>query len=266
MRKILQSVALATAILSTGAYATSFATDTSDLWYNPNESGWGVGVQQQNDMLFVVLYGYGAGSQATWYVAPGMQFAGVNGSGTVYSGKVYQTTGSPIGQPFNPSAGTTREAGTATFTLNSLTTATFAYTIDGVSASKSITRQTWAVNVMTGNFLGGRVGTYSGCPAGGESGYREEFGTWAVQHNSTGAQITFTPATTTASCTYTGSYAQSGHFGLVSGNFTCTNGQSGSFQAFEINAQITALSGRISTAATNGCTYEGRMTGARRTP
>ncbi|APV51575.1 hypothetical protein BWI17_18885 [Betaproteobacteria bacterium GR16-43] len=264
MKKLLKSMALALAILSTGAQATSFATDTSDIWYNPNESGWGLGVTQQNDILFVVLYVYGANGQATWYYAPRTQFTAVNASGTVYSGPFYQATGSPYAQGFNPAAGTSRQVGTASFTLTNLTTAVFTYSIDGFSASKSVTRQTWATNNMSGNFLGGRVGTYSGCPAGGASGYLEEPGTWAVQHNTTGAQLTFSGAST--SCTYDGGYAQSGHFGLVSGNFSCTNGQAGAFQAYEINAQVTALAGRITTNATNGCVYDGRLAGARRTP
>jgi len=52
----------------------------------------------------------------------------------------------------------------------------------------------------------------------------------------------------------------------VTGNYMCSNGTSGSFQAFELNSQITALSGRLTSTASNGCTYEGRVGGVRRTP
>jgi len=265
MKKLLQSVAFAAAILSTAAQATSFATDTSDAWYNPNESGWGLTIAQQNDTLFAVLYLYGPGNQATWYVAPSMPFSGVTASGTTYTGTLYQTTGTPYTTlPYNPASNTMRAVGSATFTLTNLTTGTIAYSIDNMAVVKPVTRLTWLSNIMTGNFLGGRVGTYSGCPAGGDSGYREEPGTWAIQHDANGVQMTFTGAA--ASCTYAGPYAQGGHFGFVTGNFTCSNGTSGNFQAFEVNAQVTALSARLSSTAGNGCAYDGRIAGARRTP
>lgn len=264
MKKLLQSVAFAAAILSTAAQATSFATDTSDAWYNPNESGWGLTIAQQNDTLFAVLFVYGPGNTATWYAAPSMPFAGVSASGTTYTGTLYQMTGSPYTQTFNPAMNTSRAVGTATFTLTNLTTGTIAYSIDNVAVVKSVQRLTWLTNLMTGNFLGGRVGTYSGCPAGGDAGYREEAGSWAIQHDANGVQMVFTGAT--ATCTYAGPYAQGGHFGFVTGNFSCSNGTSGTFQVFEVNAQITALSGRLTSTAGNGCAYEGRFAGARRTP
>lgn len=264
MKKLLQSVAFATAILSTAAQATSFATDTSDVWYNPNESGWGLTIAQQNDTLFAVLYLYGPGNQATWYVAPDMPFSGVTASGTSYSGTLYQTTGSPYTQPFNSASVTTRAVGTATFTLTNLTTGTMAYSIDNVAVAKSVTRLTWLANSVGGNFLGGRVGTYSGCPAGGDSGYREELGNWTVQHDTSGVQMSFSGSTGT--CLYSGPYAQGGHFGFVTGNFSCSTGTSGTFQAFELNAQVTAFSGRLASTASNGCAFEGRVGGVRRTP
>ena len=264
MKKLLQSVALAAAILSTAAQATSFATDTSDVWYNPNESGWGLTVAQQNDTLFAVLYLYGSDNKATWYVAPNMPFAGVTASGTSYSGTLYQTTGSPYTQTFNAASRTTREVGTATFTLTNLTTATIAYSIDNVTVAKSVQRLTWLANSMSGNFMGARLGTVSGCPAGGDSGYREEQGNWIIQHDPSGVQMAFSGSTGT--CTYSGPYAQGGHFGFVTGNFTCSSGTSGTFQAYEVNAQITAIAGRLTSTAANGCTFEGRFAGARRTP
>ena len=264
MKKLLQSVALAAAILSTVAQATPFATDTSDVWYNPNESGWGLTVAQQNDTLFAVLYLYGSGNQAAWYVAPDMAFAGASSSGTSYSGTLYQTTGSPYTQTFNASSTTTRAVGTATFTLTNLTTGTIAYSIDNVAVVKSVSRLTWLANTMTGNFMGGKVGTYSGCPAGGDSGYREEPGSWTIQHDANGVQMAYSGAIN--NCTYSGPYAQGGHFGFVTGNFACSSGISGTFQAFEVNSQVTSLSARLTSTASNGCTYEGRVGGVRRTP
>lgn len=265
MNKLQRSIAaFAFSFLVPCAGATTFSTDTSDLWYNPNESGWGLSVNQQDATLFAVLFVYGANGQASWYVAPDMRFVSSGSGGIVFSGALYQTTGPYYAQPFVPGAVGTRAVGAASFTLTNLTTASFGYSIDNGSFVKEVVRQTWAINNMTGNYLGGRVGSYAGCPAGAESGYREEPGTWAVQHDSGGARLTYTGAS--VNCTYDGAYAQSGHFGLMTGNFSCTNGQAGAFQAFEINAQLTAIAARISSSASNGCAYEGRLGGLRRTP
>jgi hypothetical protein len=264
MKNILQALLLSCAILSTGARATSFATDASDLWYVANESGWGLSVNQQDSTLFAVLFVYDEGGRAAWYVAPAMRFVGTTG-GIVYTGELYQTTGPFFGAGvFNPNAVTTRQVGTATFALTNLTTANFSYSVDNRAIAKTLTRQTWAIDNLSGNYLGGRVGTYAGCPAGGLSGYVEEPGTWSIQHGGPSATLTFTGTATT--CTYNGAHAQSGHFAQLSGNFSCSNGQAGNFQAFELNPQLTALAGRISTIAGNGCTYEGRVGGLRRSP
>src|SRR5205085_6615179 len=60
------------------AGAATFSTDASDLWYaSPaeSESGWGVNVSQQGNVLFLTMFVYGSGSQPTWLV----------GSNTAYS-------------------------------------------------------------------------------------------------------------------------------------------------------------------------------------
>ena len=252
MKKAIAFVLLA---CSLGARANTFSTDNTDLWYNANESGWGVNVMQQGEILFVTLFVYSPSGAATWYVGPSTTYVGNDSAGLNFSGPLYQTTGPWFGGPFNPNAVGNRQVGTVTFSSPNQTTGALSYSVDGTQVTKAVTRQTWRNYNLTGNYLGGQVGTYSNCPV--TNGYVEEPGNVSISHND--------PSFTMASqgCTYNGTYAQDGRLGRVSGNYSCSNGIAGQFTAFEIEATITGLTARVS-AQSNACTWSGRIGGLRR--
>jgi hypothetical protein len=111
----------------------------ADLWWNANESGWGVSINQQYRTLFVVWYTYGVYGQPIWYVVPGGSW-----SGTTYSGTVYRTTAAPglfFGAAFDPKTVGATAVGTMSLGFNGTGAATMTYTIDGATGSKPITRQ-----------------------------------------------------------------------------------------------------------------------------
>jgi hypothetical protein len=254
----LAAAAAAAACFAGAAHATPFSTDVTDLWYNPDESGWGLSLYQQQGTVFAVLFVYGTDNQPTWYVASSLLPGEVNGN-LAFSGALYRTNGPYFGGAFNPAGVGVRQVGTATFTLTSLTNGNFSYAVDGVNVTKGITRQTWATNNMSGRYLGGQSGTYSACA--GLDGTRDEAGTVTVSQGGSGATVSV--ATATATCTYNGAYAQSGHYGLLSGSYSCSNGRTGSFSAFALDSQIGSLAGRIDTVGSDGCRYSGRLGGIR---
>ena len=47
----------------------TMATILSDLWWNPNESGWGVTVDQQQDIMFLTFFIAGSNGSPYWVVA-----------------------------------------------------------------------------------------------------------------------------------------------------------------------------------------------------
>lgn len=243
--------------------ATSFSTDISDLWWNPAESGWGVNVIQQDNILFLTLFAYSSGGQAGWYVGPDVTFASVDAAGArTFTGPWYQTTGPYFGGPFNPATVTVRQVGTATFTLLNATTARFVYSVDGVNVTKDLTRQTWKTNAIGGAFLGGRVGNYSGCTDGSANGYRQEDGNLSILQLGSAVTIFLTGA---ESCTYNGSYSQLGRMGSLSGTFSCNTGTSGNFSATELEAGVSGLTMRA-TMQSSVCQWSGRMGGLRTGP
>ena len=67
MKKFLAALVLALALPVHAA--NPFGTDFSDLWFNPAESGWGVNLNHQMDVIFATLFVYGPDGKAKWYVA-----------------------------------------------------------------------------------------------------------------------------------------------------------------------------------------------------
>ena len=115
------------------------AADYTDLWWNPNESGWGLNlVQHSSKVVFGVWYTYELDGTRTWIVMPSGSWT----SSTSYTGPLYTTNGPPFtATPFNPSLVQARQVGTATLTFSSENTGAFAYSVDGVSGTKTIQRQ-----------------------------------------------------------------------------------------------------------------------------
>ena len=68
----------------------------------------------------------------------------------------------------------------------------------------------------------------------------------------------------TLSCTYVGSYAQSGRMGRIQGSMTCTNGSIGAFSAVEIEASHLGFLASYSVDYGNGCVETGRIGGMKR--
>ncbi|HET7400492.1 MAG TPA: c-type cytochrome [Usitatibacter sp.] len=114
------------------------AFDFSDLWYNPDQSGWGLNlVQHASNKIFGVMYTYEApGGRPLWLVIPD----GTWTSPLRYTGAIYRVTG-PVAVPFDPNAVLVRQVGVATLTFIDRNNGTIDFTIDGDSVVKSITRQ-----------------------------------------------------------------------------------------------------------------------------
>jgi len=85
-------------LLASPAYATSFTTDQSDLWYIPAESGWGMQLVQRGNVIFATLFVYDP-NNPTWYTAT-MDYT----SNYTWTGTLYATTGTDFSLPWNPAA------------------------------------------------------------------------------------------------------------------------------------------------------------------
>ena len=112
------------------------ATNYTDLWWNPNEPGWGINLAHQGDTIFAAWYTYAADGNPLWLVVTAIK----TDHGT-YEGDLYQATG-PAGPTVKAAA-----VGAATFTFTNGNSASFSSSVElpGMAAPvtqvKSITRQ-----------------------------------------------------------------------------------------------------------------------------
>ncbi|MFL5520075.1 MAG: hypothetical protein ACJ8B6_04010, partial [Gemmatimonadales bacterium] len=230
---------LAAGVVLCAAQAASalntFGTDMSDLWFNAAESGWGINIAHQREIVFATLFVYGTDNRTRWYVAPDMSTPG-GPLPTVFNGNLYETQGPFLGGTFNPTAVTNRQVGTARLTFNEVSRGTLVYTVDGVSVTKQIERQTFRGANLAGIYRGSAIATVAGCSTNGF----QTTGLLSVTHNSANAVSILASLDNGFNCTYTGTYAQAGRMGAITGgSFTCTQGpttSTGTFQASEIEA------------------------------
>jgi hypothetical protein len=111
------------------------AINYTDLWWNPNESGWGIAVTQQASTVFLAWYVYDGSGKPTWYVATCTMNA------TFCSDNLLRTTGPAFGPTFDSSQVHAFTAGTVSVNFTDANNAVLSYTVNGVSGSKLITRQ-----------------------------------------------------------------------------------------------------------------------------
>jgi len=119
------------------------AGNYQDLWWGGlTESGWGINITHQGEILFATWFTYDANGRGMWIVMS----AGRRVSSGVYSGELFRTTGTSFSQPWNPNNLTVPPVGTGTFTFsgNDNDNGRFDYTVNGITQSKAIMRQVYS--------------------------------------------------------------------------------------------------------------------------
>ena len=121
--------------LAFGGGTAPSSTNYSDVWWA--ENGWGMAIFQDRGVLAFAWYTYDTNGNPIWMLMDQGSFT----SPTVYKGRVIRATGSQlIGATYNPALYTPAVVGSVTLTFTDANTATFAYTVDGVTQTKTITR------------------------------------------------------------------------------------------------------------------------------
>jgi len=115
----------------------------SDMWWAGSmENGWGMSVQQHaNNVQFNALYVYDNTGKPVWYVMPGGEWSN---NFTTYAGPIFQPTGAPLNNYDAAALGNLDSVGNVSITFATSGTATLSFTINGISGTKSISRQSFA--------------------------------------------------------------------------------------------------------------------------
>lgn len=261
MKRILKNAAFAAAtLLATHAYAANTSgTDYSDLWWIPQENGWGVNLSHQGDVIFATLFVYAESNKARWYIASDVK-AQAGTSDPTYIGYLYEASGPYLGAYFNPDNVALRQVGTVRLIFPAGGYAQLHYDVDGATQTKWIERLTFRANDLSGNYHGAMVGTLAGCLSG--SGALVSSTQFVVSHAGAAISVS-TFAGGASACTYSGTYAQNGRLGAIQGTASCSNGRVGSFAATEVEAGQVGFTGRYTVDYGNGCSETGRMGAAR---
>lgn len=106
------------------------------LWWNQNESGWGMTITQQYDTIFVAMYTYDSNRNPIWYVATNCPVIAGGCTSPLYR----VTGGTELTVPWNPNLAVV-PVGSISLVFSDNNTGTMSYTINGAPASKAITRQ-----------------------------------------------------------------------------------------------------------------------------
>lgn len=117
--------------------ASAPTTDYSDLWWNPDENGWGLTLTQHtNGTIFAIWYTYGADGKRIWY----SMSSGTWISPNTYQGQLAVTSGPGFNGTFDPSRVARTVVGQGTLTFSDANHGTWTYTVGATSGSLAITR------------------------------------------------------------------------------------------------------------------------------
>ncbi|CAN5197089.1 hypothetical protein BH11PSE11_BH11PSE11_25790 [soil metagenome] len=133
------SKAIAQQIFASGSAPAS--PDLTDLWWNANESGWGMALTQQFGTIFSAWFAYDFNGKPMWYVVPDCAVIAVD-TIILCKGDLYQVTGgSPLTAPWNEANKVITRVGTVAFVFTDANNATAYYIINEQPGSRAITRQ-----------------------------------------------------------------------------------------------------------------------------
>ena len=251
IRYLLARAFLTTAcLLSTSALAADF----TDIWFSPQESGWGVNIVQADNFLFLTFFIYGVDKQPTWYTGQ------LTFDGTRYAGGVYRTVGTYWVNPWSardhPVA---QQVGTASFEPDASNAyqATLTYAVDGIgSVTKRIERQSLTQIALGGSYVGAQAGGYTGCPATANNGPYTDTYVLAISQAVAGAATLSFNYDSGAACTLSGTLQQNGQLYQMAGaSYACSGNLNFNTTAtvYELKATAQGVEGRLSATLPSGC-------------
>jgi len=261
MKNIRAWLAAVAAALSLPAAAGQY----SDLWYDPQESGWGVNVVQQLETAFVTLFVYGPDGKPTWYVASDARVIAYQSGGgrPIFAGTLYRTEGSYHGGAFDPARFKIVPVGTISLQALDFDRMRVFYTVEGApEVVKEVVRQTWDIPIVAANYAAQFImrEAQPNQPPYGTRLYQAD----VLVHLDAGQAFIRVDDHLGIRCEYRGPFTQAGKLARITGEFTCDGGDApaGTFELSDFEVTDHAVSGYLRTYAAARIAY-GRFAAAR---
>lgn len=259
----LASAALAAASLIAHALPpppVALGRDYSDLWWNPQESGWGMNVVQQGETAFVTLFVHGPDGAPTWYVASDARVFALDASGSpAFRGTLYKAKGAWIGGPWDPSKVAVETVGQLVIEPRPPGRLFVEYTAEGATVQRTVERQTFSVPDLGATYLAS-FSLRQALPGGPTWGTRQ-FSAETLVHLD-GDVVFLRVEDPQGRCDFRGTRTPAGRQARVDGTYGCATGESGTFEITGLEVTEHGLSGYLRTATPGNQQY-GRFAGAR---
>ena len=253
--RIVAAVAMSFAIAGSAA-ATKLNTDLSDIWWNPAQSGWGMQLVNTGTFVYATIFTYGADGKPIWIT--GELTAGAS---STFTGPTYINTGPDFGGTWNSGAVTQRKVGTMTFALAGVTTGQLTYSVDGVTVSTPVQRQSLTTDSYGGTYVGALTYTISSCADTAKNVTATTSGLVTIVQDDALAYMSL-PIAEGGTCTINATYSQLGRMGQMGGAFSCTNGESGNALVFQMTNQPFMFMARVTLQnPETGCSLSAEVVG-----
>ena len=113
------------------------------LWWNDppgSESGWGINLAQQGEVVFATWFTYDAAGKPWW-----LSMAASKRADNVYEGELLATHGPAFDTvPFDPNLVSRTVVGAGTLVFDDADSGTFSYSVNGIAQTKAIARSVFA--------------------------------------------------------------------------------------------------------------------------
>ena len=247
--------------------APAAASDYSDLWWKPEESGWGMSLVHQGETAFVMIFAYGSDGEARWYVASDARVVAYAGNRPVFSGAVHRGRGPWHGGPFDPARVEFTPVGSVSVETLSQERVRLHLTAEGATTVKELERLTWSRPEVDGFYLAtfnlrqtspdaSPIGTMA---FGADARVRLEAGSLSIRAEDELGRT----------CEYAGQRSQAGRVARAAGTFQCTPGtggiqdRSGTFEIEDLEVNANGFTGHLRTTSPDGLQF-GPFSGTRR--
>ena len=237
-----------------GAASTVGARNLSDNWWVPEESGWGLNVIHEDDLLSLTLFVHDAAGQPRWLTAAMQRYGSTQAGDPEFAGSLIETLGTAPDRPWDPNAAVSRTVGEIQFRARPGGTAELAYTLDGIAVSRSVQRLSTQAANLEGLHFGMLLPGYDTCPAGFEGLSVFERGTLQVDlcEECDSDPASGTPVLLVLNdgareiCSISGSFARYGVSGAIDGAYQCSDGGEGTLTMRDIEFTSTGFTARFS--------------------
>jgi hypothetical protein len=266
IRGVIAAATLVAAIHAVPVSATAYSSDQSDLWWNPNESGWGIQFVQRGALIFATMFVYAQNGTPTWYTAllsPTAADSDEKASALAWSGDLAANGGTWFGAP-NWTPATATKVGTMRWTANDVTSGTLTYSVNGMQVTKQLVREYIVTDDFSGTYVGGLHDTVTGCTDPTNNISADDFATITIAQSASNVSITLVTQRTGLNCTFSGPLTQAGRFGGATGTFACAGKATTSGSLSGIAVGIDSIVAHFKDDnPSNGCSSNGYFAGSR---